>query len=113
VLGLGSFSSFDFEHHCIGFSFLLLLLFFFKIFGSFGFFFMPLSFVWAPSMIENFLLCPPVLFEHFQSLMTFSCPQELFGHFQSLWIFWHLPPRVIWAFSIIMDFLALTPQCRV
>jgi hypothetical protein len=59
------FFSFDFEHHCIGFFFLL------KIFGSFGFFFMPPSFVWTLLMIENFLLCPPVLFGHFQSLRFF------------------------------------------
>jgi hypothetical protein len=58
------FFSFDFKHHCIVF-FLL------KIFGSFGFFFMPPRFVWAPLMIENFLLCPSVLFEHFQSLKFF------------------------------------------
>jgi hypothetical protein len=45
--------------------------FFLKIFGSFGFFFMPPSFVWALLMIENFLLCPPVLFGHFQSLRVF------------------------------------------
>jgi hypothetical protein len=29
-----------------------------KTFGSFGFLFMPPSFVWAPLTIENFLLCP-------------------------------------------------------
>jgi len=58
VLGLGSFSlflfsPFGFEHHCIGFFFML------KIFGSFGFFFMPTQFCLGTLMIENFLLCPP------------------------------------------------------
>jgi hypothetical protein len=74
VLGLGCFSlflflfsSFDFEHHCIGF------FFFPQNFGSFGFFFMPPSFVRALLIIEKFLLCPPVLFGHFQSLRFFLC----------------------------------------
>jgi hypothetical protein len=72
VLGLGSFSLFlfslfCFEHHCIGFYFFFAQ----NFFGSFGFFFMPPSFVWAPLMIENFLLCPQVLFGHFQSLRFF------------------------------------------
>jgi len=49
----------------LGFFFLL------KIFGSLGFFFMPPSFVWTPLMIENFLLCPPLLLGHFQSLRVF------------------------------------------
>jgi len=44
-----------------------------KIFGSFGFFFMPPSFVRALLIIEKFLLCPPVLFGHFQSLRFFLC----------------------------------------
>jgi hypothetical protein len=77
MLGLGSFSlflfsSFDFEHHCIDSFFML------RISDPLKFF-MPPSFVWAPSMIENFLLCPSVLFGHFQSLKIF---------------FWHLPPSV-------------------
>jgi hypothetical protein len=62
MLGSGFFSlfsSFGLEHHRIDF------FFYAQNFGSFGFFFMPPSFVWAPSMIENFLLCPPVLFGHF------------------------------------------------
>jgi len=67
VLGLGSFSlflfsSFDFEHHCIDLTFSC------SEFWILWIFFMPPSFVWAPSMIENFPLCPPVLFGHFQSL---------------------------------------------
>jgi hypothetical protein len=45
-----------------------------KIFGSFGFF--P-SFVWAPLMIENFHLCPPVLLGHFQSSRFFLCLSHL------------------------------------
>jgi hypothetical protein len=48
-----------------------------KIFGSFGFFFMPPSFVWAPLMIENFHLCPPVLLGHFQSSRFFLCISHL------------------------------------
>jgi hypothetical protein len=48
-----------------------------KIFGSFEFFFMPPSFVWAPLMIENFLLCPLVLLGHFQSLSFFLCLSHL------------------------------------
>jgi hypothetical protein len=60
-------------------SIIILVFFFFllKIFGSFGFFFMPLSFVWALLMIENFLLCPPVLFGHFQSLRFFFFSMSL------------------------------------
>ena len=54
-------------------SIIALVFFFLKIFGSFGFFFMPSSFVWAPLMIENFLLCPLVLLRHFQSLRFFLC----------------------------------------
>jgi hypothetical protein len=79
------FSSFGLEHHCIDSFFLFLL----KNFESFGFFFMPPSFVWALSIVEVFhapksywgtfivedFLCPPVLFGHFQSLRIFgTCP---------------------------------------
>jgi len=42
---------------------------------------MPPSFVRAPLMIENFLLCPLVLLGHFQSLRFFLC-------------LLHLPPSV-------------------
>jgi hypothetical protein len=54
-------------------SIIALVFVFLKIFGSFGFFFMPSSFVRAPLMIENFLLCPLVLLGHFQSLRFFLC----------------------------------------
>jgi hypothetical protein len=70
VLGLGSFPLFLFFFHLI-LSIIVLFFFLLKIFGSFGFFFMPPRFVWAPLMIENFLLCPSVLFGHFQSLKFF------------------------------------------
>ena len=75
-IGLGLFICFFFflhlvEHHCIASFFML------KIFGSFEFFFMPPSFVWAPLMIENFLLCPLVLLGHFQSLRFFLCLSHL------------------------------------
>jgi hypothetical protein len=48
-----------------------------KIFGSFIFFFMPPSFVWAPLMIENFHLHPLVLLGHFQSSRFFLCLSHL------------------------------------
>jgi len=80
------FSSFGLEHHCID-SF-----FYAHNFGSFGLFFMPPSFVWAPSMIENFLLCPLVLFGHFHCWRLF------------------MPSRVVWAFLVIKDFLHLPPS---
>jgi hypothetical protein len=70
----------------------LFFFFYAQNFGSFGFFFMPPSFVWAPSMIENFLLCPPVLFGHFHRWRLF------------------MPPSTVWALSIIKDFLALAPS---
>jgi len=54
-------------------SIIALVFFLLKIFRSFGFFFMPPSFVRALLMIEKFLLCPPVLFGHFQSLRFFLC----------------------------------------
>jgi len=63
-------------------SIIALVFFFLKIFGSFGFFFMPPSSVRALLMIEKFLLCPPVLFGHFQSLRFF------------FFMFSHLPPNV-------------------
>ena len=57
---------------------LIWFFFFAKIFfGSFGFFFIPPSFVLTPLMIENFLLCPLVLFGHFQSLRFFLCLSHL------------------------------------
>jgi hypothetical protein len=52
-----------------------------KSFVFFGFFLSRHSFAWAVLMIENFLLCPPVLFGHFQSLRFFLCLS-------------HLPPNV-------------------
>jgi len=52
-----------------------------KSFGSFGFSLSCPSFAWVALMIENFLLCPPVLFGHFQSLRFFLCLS-------------HLPPSV-------------------
>jgi hypothetical protein len=55
-------------------SIIVLGFFLLKIFGSFGFF--P-SFVWAPLMIENFHLCPPVLLGHFQSSRFFLCLSHL------------------------------------
>jgi hypothetical protein len=67
-VGLGLFLFFCFLHLILS---IVVLGFLLKIFGSFGFFFMPLSFVWALLMIENFLLCPPVLFGRFQSLRFF------------------------------------------
>jgi hypothetical protein len=79
VLGLGPFSlflffSFDFEHHCIGF--------FAQNFWIFWIFFHAPSFIWTLLMIEKFLLCPPVLLGHFQSLRFFFL------------CFSHLPPSV-------------------
>ena len=66
-----SFFSFDFEHHCIGF--------FAQNFWIFWIFFHAPSFIWTLLMIEKFLLCPPVLLGHFQSLRFFfyvshTCP---------------------------------------
>jgi len=69
-----AFSSFDFEHHCIDFFFML------RILDPLDFF-IPPSFVWAPSVIENFLLCPPVLFGHIQSLRFFLCLRVILGTF--------------------------------
>ena len=71
VMGLGSFSlllfsSYGFEHHHI-------IFFYAQNFWSFEFFFIPPRFVRAPLMSENFLLCPPVLLRHFQSLSFFLC----------------------------------------
>jgi hypothetical protein len=89
MLGLGSFSFFCFLHLVLSIIALALFLFLLKNFESFGFFFMPPSFVWALSIVEVFhapksylgtfivedFLCPPVLFGHFQSLRIFStCP---------------------------------------
>ena len=72
-------------------------------------FFMPPSFAWAPSMIENFLLCPLVLSGHFQSLRTFSCPPRVIWALSIIKDFLHLPPSIVWALSIIKDFFGTCP----
>jgi hypothetical protein len=71
VSGLGSFSLFSsgclVEHNHLSCFYEKL-----KSLGSFGFSLSCPSFAWAALMIGNFLLCPPVLFGHFQSLRFFS-----------------------------------------
>jgi hypothetical protein len=108
MLGLGSFSlflfsSFDFEHHCIG-----------------------LTFSCSEFWILWIFLCPPALHGHLRWLRIFfyapqyclgtfnhwglfHAPQELFGHFQSLKIFCTCPPSIVWALSIIKDFFGTCP----
>jgi len=80
VLGLGSLSLFSsfclVEHNHLSCFYEKL-----KSFGSFGFCLSCPSFTWAALMIENFLVCPPILFGHFQSLRFFLCLS-------------HLPPSV-------------------
>ena len=44
-----------------------------NFFWTFWFFLHAPNFVWTLLMIENFLLCPPLLFGHFQSLRFFLC----------------------------------------
>jgi hypothetical protein len=53
--------------------------------------FMPLSFVWALLIIEDFLSCPLVL-------RTFSCPPGLFGHFYR-WGLFHAPQGCLGTFN--------------
>jgi len=50
---------------------IIVLGFLLKIFGFWIFLHAP-SFIWTLLMIEKFLLCPPVLLGHFQSLRFFS-----------------------------------------
>jgi hypothetical protein len=70
VSGLGSFSLFSsfclVEHNHLSCFYEKL-----KSFVSFGFSLLCPSFAWTVLMIENFLLCPPVLFGHFQSFRSF------------------------------------------
>jgi len=83
ALSLCFFFSFDFEHHCLGF---FLSSFFFSNFWILWIFLYAPGFVWALSVIENFLLCPPVLFGHFHRWRLF------------------MPPSIVWALSIIKEF---------
>jgi hypothetical protein len=77
-VGLGFSLCFCFLHLILS---IIVLVFLLKIFGSFGFSLSCPSFAWVALMIENFLLCPPVFFGHFQSLRFFLC-------------FSHLPPSL-------------------
>jgi len=57
------------EHNHLGY--------FYEKLKSFGFSLSCPSFTWAALMIENFLLCPPVLFGNFQSPRFFLCLSHL------------------------------------
>jgi len=72
VLGLGSFSLF-FSFFFTWLSIIMSVIFMrSSIFWTLWFFLHAPIFVWTLLMIENFLLCPLVLFGHFQSLRFFS-----------------------------------------